>query len=290
MEILLLSLIIVAQLSQNVLLSAYTKKYGGQGTFAVTALIALAALAVFFFAGGFSYTFAWRYVPYSVAFALSYASANLFTFLALREGSLSLTCLVNSYSLLIPALYGMIFLHEAVGVLMLIGIALLLVSLFLINREKKEEEGEKKITPRWILFVSLSFLGNGFCSTTQKMQQEAFGGVGTTEFMLVALALAFVIFFLLSFFCERGEGRTAIRGGWYFAVLCGLANGACNFFVILLNPMMPASVMYPLISAGGILVTTLVSVFVFGERLSRSQWIGMAIGVASIVCLNLRLF
>ena len=289
MEVLLLCLIVFSTLSQNVLMSAYTKKHGERCTFLLTAFIALAALAVFFFAGGFSYAFAWRYVPYSVGFALSYAAAVLFTCLAIREGSLSLTCLVTSYSLLIPALYGMLFLHETIGVFMIVGIVLLALSLFLINREKKEGEGERKITWRWVFFVSLAFLGNGFCSTTQKMEQEAFDGEGTTEFMLVALALTALLFFALSLLRERRDHRDFFRSGWQYGIFCGLANGACNFFVILLNPRMPASVMYPLISAGGIVATALVSVFVFGERLSRTQWVGMAIGVISIVFLNLKL-
>ena len=287
MEILLLTLIIFGILSQNVCLSAYTKRNGERGIFALTALIALAAFAVFFFAGGFSYTFAWRYVPYSVGFALSYASANLFASLAIREGSLSLTGLVTSYALLVPALYGMIFLHEPIGVWKIVGILLLAVSLFLINIEKKAGEGERKITLRWAIFAFLAFLGNGFCSTTQKMEQAAFGGEGAVEFMLIALALVFVIFFTLSFIKERKDWKEALPRGCVFGLLCGLANGACNFLVVLLNPRMPASVMYPLISAGGIVVTTLVSVLIFKERLSRSQWLGMAIGVTSIVFLNL---
>lgn len=287
MQILFLCLIVFFILSQNVLMSAYTKKYGDCCVFLLTALIAFSALFVFFFAGGFSYAFSWRYVPYSAGFALSYAAANLFTFLAVREGPLSLTCLVNSYALLVPALYGMIFLHEEIGAFGIVGIILLAVSLFLINREKKAGEEERKITWRWGLYAALAFFGNGFCSTTQKMQQQAFDGEGSTEFMLVALALTALLFLMISFASERKRYRDFFRGGWYFGVFCGLSNGACNFFVILLNPKMPASLMYPLISAGGIVATTLVAVLAFRERLSRAQWFGMAIGVAAVVCLNL---
>ncbi len=287
MEIVYLSAIILAVLSTNTFLSAYTKRCGDRSIFGLLSLVAFAAFAVFFFSGGFGYEFEWKYVPYSLGFSLSYATALLFMFLAIHEGSLSLTTLITSYSLLIPTFYGMIFRHEPIGTTMIVGIVLLAISLFLINMEKKEGEEPKKITPRWIFFVSLAFLGNGFCSTTQRMQLDAFGGEGTVEFMLIALAVAFVFFFACTLIFERKEWKASLSRGWYFGLLCGVANGCSNLFCMLLNPLMPASIMYPLISAGGIVVTALVSVLVFKERLSRTQWIGMAVGIASVVFLNL---
>ena len=262
MEIVYLSAIILAVLSTNTFLSAYTKRCGDRSIFGLLSLVAFAAFAVFFFSGGFGYEFEWKYVPYSLGFSLSYA-------------------------LLIPTFYGMIFRHEPIGTTMIVGIVLLAISLFLINMEKKEGEEPKKITPRWIFFVSLAFLGNGFCSTTQRMQLDAFGGEGTVEFMLIALAVAFVFFFACTLIFERKEWKASLSRGWYFGLLCGVANGCSNLFCMLLNPLMPASIMYPLISAGGIVVTALVSVLVFKERLSRTQWIGMAVGIASVVFLNL---
>jgi multidrug transporter EmrE-like cation transporter len=71
-------------------------------------------------------------------------------------------------------------------------------------------------------------------------------------------------------------------------MLCGAANGAVNLFVILLstNKMNP-SLMFPLISAGGIVITSLVSIFVYKEKLSLLQYIGVVMGIGAIVFMNL---
>ena len=47
------------------------------------------------------------------------------------------------------------------------------------------------------------------------------------------------------------------------------------------------SLMFPLISAGGIVLTWIISLFFYKEKLTLKQNIGMVLGVISIVFLNL---
>jgi multidrug transporter EmrE-like cation transporter len=70
-------------------------------------------------------------------------------------------------------------------------------------------------------------------------------------------------------------------------VLCGLANGLVNLFVMIASTIIPNSVMFPLISAGGIVLTWIISVFLYKEKLSMKQNIGLVLGIVSIVFLNL---
>lgn len=69
--------------------------------------------------------------------------------------------------------------------------------------------------------------------------------------------------------------------------MCGAANGLVNLFVIILSGRMPVSVMFPVISAGGIVAAALVSVFLYKEKLSLYQKIGMFLGTLAIVALNI---
>ena len=50
---------------------------------------------------------------------------------------------------------------------------------------------------------------------------------------------------------------------------------------------MAASLMFPLISAGGIILTYIVSRFAYKEKLSLNQNIGVVLGVAAVIFLNL---
>ncbi len=82
-------------------------------------------------------------------------------------------------------------------------------------------------------------------------------------------------------------GVSFIKAGWKEAILCGLANAIVNMLVMVLSGTMPASLLFPLISGGGILITHLVARFYYKEKLSKIQTLGFVIGLASVILLNI---
>lgn len=282
MNALLLVLIIMGVSAQNVIKKPYTQKCGGKGTFLFGALSSFAAMMFFLIISG---GFEWQagLIPYALGFALSYGASTVFSVLAIANGSLSLTALIVSFALMIPTFYGLIFLNDPVSIGLIPGLVLLAASLVLINKKSDSV----KITGKWLIYVFLSFVGNGMCSTVQKMQQVAYDGAYKNEFMIISLAAVAVGLFAASFIRERENIKTCVKSAWYFALTCGIMNGAVNLFVMILSGLMPVSLMFPLVSAGGIVVTYLVSRFVYKENLTKTQLIGFVMGIASVVLLNI---
>ena len=281
----LLITIILGITIQNVTRKAYNLKVSN-GPYSFTAGSIFFALLIFLIPVLGKFNFNKNMLLYSALFAFFYIIGCVFVVLAIESGPLSITSLAISYSLIIPTFFGLLVLGEQSKPTLYIGIVLLLVSLFLINIENKGEK--KKITLKWAIFTLLAFIGNGGCSTVQKIQVENQKGLYTNEFMVIALVISLLILIVMSFI---GEGKSAVtnfkKGFWLYAV-CGIANGVVNLFVILLsNGRMAASVMFPLISAGGIILTFFVSLFVYKEKLSKYQIFGLILGTASIVFLNL---
>ena len=64
-------------------------------------------------------------------------------------------------------------------------------------------------------------------------------------------------------------------------------NGIVNLFVMILSGKMPVALMFPLISAGGIIVTYIVSRFFYKEKLTKMQFAGFILGIASVVFLHI---
>ena len=60
-----------------------------------------------------------------------------------------------------------------------------------------------------------------------------------------------------------------------------------NLLVMILSAAMSVSVMFPLISAGGIVVTFLISFFIYRENLSKKQYAGLAVGILAILFLSI---
>ncbi len=285
MNVLLLILVMFSSLIQSVSKKQYQLKAKKAGVFLFNAMTTFSA-GIFFLCtdkGGFSFDPA--LFPYILAFAASYGSAVLFSFFAIQEGPLSLTALATSYSLIIPTCYGILFLNESVSLFLGIGLVFLCISLFLVN----ETKGGTKITPKWILYALLAFLGNGFCSAVQTSQQIRFGGQYKSEFMILALAILSLFFFLVSFLREnREEQKFSLQCGILPMILSGVANGMTNLFVMLLvSRGMSASIMFPVISGGGILLAGCLSLFVYKEPLSKKQILGLLLGTVSVVLMNL---
>ncbi len=269
---------------QNVTRKSYNKSARG-GTFTFSAASVLFALLIFLIASGGRLRFTGGILPYSLMFSAAYCAATVFAFLAIKHGSLSLSSLIIQYSLILPTVFGFILWDEEIKPGGIVGIILLLISLAMINKEEKSEK--KSITPRWIIFVLLAFLGNGACSTVQKAQQLSSSAEYKNEFMILALLISLAVMILMALITERKELSHNLREGAISYTVCGLANGGVNLLVLLLSARMAASVMFPIISAGGIVAAYAVSTLVYKEKMSRIQTAGLLVGMLSIIALNL---
>lgn len=269
---------------QQVARKAYTQKVPG-GVYTFSAGSALFALIVFLITSGGDLHFTKEILWYSVFFALAYCVSAVSSMQAIRTGSLSLTSLMVQYSLILPTFFGLIVLGEPVKVWLFVGIGLLMISLVLINMEGKQDV--KKITLQWGIFAFLAFVGNGACSTIQKVQQIWCDGQYKNEFMVIALGITVVTLFVFALCSGKSQVKVHLTTSWGWYIVCGVANGLVNLLVLILSTRMPASVMFPVISAGGIVTTAAVSVFLYKEKMSLPQKIGLLLGTLAIVALNL---
>ena len=70
-------------------------------------------------------------------------------------------------------------------------------------------------------------------------------------------------------------------------IVLGSANLLQSDFILQALKELPAFVVFPLASAGGLVVTTLAATFFLGEKLTRKAYIG--IGLAAIALVLLRM-
>ena len=282
MEYLLLFITIFFSLIQNILSKQYSITAKEQNLFLYSAISAFFAMIFFVVKAGFKLSFNAAFLPYSIAFAASYGSALVGSVYAYKYGPLSVSSLILSTSLIVPTLYGIIFLNDPIKVTTYAGIFLLLVALTLINIKKEKMEFSFK----WGFFIILSFIGNGICSTAQKMQQVKFDGAYKSEFMIVALILV-VLFLLAMSFTVKGNKKQMLKSCLCFAPFQGISNGIVNYFVMVLSALIPVSVLFPSITACGMVITFIISLTIYHEKLSKQQLIGYFTGMASVILLNL---
>lgn len=283
MDYALLAVAALTVACQNITKKKFNQK-SSVGVFLFSGMISLCAM-LFFIVINDDWSYRPEQLPHSFGFALSYTAYTLFAVMAMKAGSLAKTSLVLSSSLLIPTLYGFLFLNEAISITLVAGLALLIAGLWLVNYVK-----EKSVTTlKWALFAFLAFAGSGMCSVVQKMQVNTFGTEGKNVFMIVALAIVTVMLFTVALFSkpERTNIGSIVKKSLPLAAACGVFNGLCNMLVMYLNPRVPASILFPVISGGGVVLVFLYSVLVLKEKFTLLQKIGYGLGVASIILMNL---
>ncbi len=284
MNVLILISIIATAAFQNIFRKEYMRR--GKSTVLLFNAIASACAAIFLlFSSIGNLDFSIGFLPYSLAYAAASICVNLFSILAIATGPLSLTSFFMSYSLLPPMIYGIVFLDEEITAKMIIALVLFFVAAALTNIEKRGEP--KKITAKWILFVLLALLGNGFTSIIQKAEQVRFNGGYKNEFMMIAFIIIALVMVCISLIFERGRALQSIKRTVAFASLTGVASGIINLLIMVLTGLMAASVMFPAISAGGIVAAFLVARLVYKEKLSPCQYVGAALGTIAVILFNI---
>lgn len=284
MSILLLVICIFSLSGQNVFKKQYNSKVQ-QGVFCFNAISSFFALLFFVVPAlvkGFDFEVG--LIGYSFTYAISYVVTMVGIYLAILWGGFGITSLIYSYSTVIPTLHAILFLNEKMSLIIGVGFVFLIISLFLTNADCSMSG---KVTLKWVIAMALAFLSNGMCSVIQNVQQNAFEGTHKNEFMVFALLIVEVVLWGLVLFKDRPYIKESFGKGLFPAAACGICNGATNLLVMFLLGMMASSVLFPALSAGGIIISFVFSVFVYKESFGIRQGIGVAFGIVAMVLLNL---
>ena len=273
---------------EGILIKKRNSAYDKEG-FCFTAIVSF--FSMLFFVGknlitnGCILSLSAELLPYALLGGLCYASASFLTYIALGCGSFTLSMLILSYGGLFSIGYGLFFLKEQISYYAIAGIVAILISLFL-TRPAKQEGDEKKITLKWLVCIGISFVGSGMLGVLMRVQQIRFEATLDNDFMIIVLLLSSLLLFIAGAARNKGELGAAIRAGGIWAALAGLSNGLTNGLSLVVTTMLPITLVSPIKAGSKIFLSFLVSLFLFRERFSKRQLVGVAIGTAALILLQ----
>lgn len=240
------------------------------------------ALCFFLITSRLQLTFDARLVPYSLGFAVCYACAWIGTVLAVRYGSIAISNLIVSCSLIFPTALG-VLLGEPLTARIVIGVVLLLCAIVLVNVKKG---GKEKFSLKWFACVMVAFFGNGCCSIMSNLQKRTLGDAYTHEFMIIALLAAAVLLLICAVATSKNV-KADFKACLPYSASNGIANAVLNFMTLTIIGNIPNTVFYPTNSALNMLCAFLLGYFAYKERFGKLQYVGYALGAVTIVMLNL---
>lgn len=242
---------------------------------------------------GVKITNIWLVIALGVLFVLCY----YFTVLALKEGPMSISSLIFSFALLIPAIYGIIFLNNPVGLFFFIGLALFVACIILINyepKQKKEDKKQVKITFKWLVYVLISAITDGVGSIiisisggkSQDANTVLFDGV---TFLMISFLLTTVFLFVIALVKEKSKIKFNLKSVGVLGGACGLFTGISFILMMYFTNLgiISNAVYFPIYSGGQLILCSLIGIVCYKEKFRPIQYLGIILGIASVIFLNL---
>ena len=231
-------------------------------------------------------------VGLGIVFGMVTALGQIFSLKAFEVGPFAYTCVIASLSTIIPALSGHFIWKEQISSIQVVGM-LLMVVCFVCSVDFSKREEKKKPLSMWFVYTFLTFLCTGFVGVMQKWHQNTVHKTELDGFLVIAFTVSFLYSlgcFLLSSVKKPEERRIVLKKDlgtvtFLLIVLGGVCAAANNKLNLYLSGVMDSAVFFPVVNGGGLVLTTIASLAIFKERLSAQKWVGVMIGIVSVLLL-----
>lgn len=196
---------------------------------------------------------------------------TLIGFKIMERGSMALyTLFLMSGGMTVPYVWGLAFLDEPFTVLRLFGLIFVLLGVILPNISK-----EKTDTKQLILCIGVFFL-NGFVSVTSKLHQieTVYPTVGADTFVLLGGIVKFVLVGIIYFIVRKKEStsKEKVKPKMIAVIaLAAIVSGVSFLMQLWGASTLPATVLYPFITGGTVLFTSVAGVVFFKDKLSTKM-------------------
>jgi len=202
--------------------------------------------------------------------------------LTTQRSGLSVVSVATKMSLIIPIIFGLLYYQEALGILKLIGILLALIAVYLAS--VKEHAGIA-IQKNAFVLPLLVFLGSGIIDTSIKFLEDAFVAENDVPLFSSTIFGAAAIIGIGTLVVHVIQGKFKFQ---FKNVLAGIALGIPNYFSIfflvkaLRSGILDSSGIFTINNVLIVIVSTIMGILLFKERLGRKNWLGIDLAVFSL--------
>lgn len=209
---------------------------------------------------------------------------------AMKSGAIILVSLASSAGLLLPCIFGIFMFDEPMSAWQFIGIGLLLVSAYLLVGYSKKLTGS--FTKKTVLLLLGGMLSNGLIMIAQKMFSKYLPDVSVSVFSFLSFGLAglaMLILLLPRLINKDGREKLASlpTAAWGYGAILSVALLIINQLATLAGRVIPSAIMFPINDGGGTIIAALTASVCFGEKLTPRSVAGLALGIVSLIIINL---
>lgn len=222
------------------------------------------------------------------AFILGILFIAIFQVMALtaQHHGLSVASVAGKMSLVIPTVFGFYLYNESAGIQKIFGIILALVAVYLSSVKSKNKTGASK---NFLLPIILLF-GSGAIDTSIKYLESNYVPENVIPIFSASIfcSAAFFGIFPLAYYGFKRQFQfdlNTIMGG----IILGIINYCSIYFLIkaLHFKGLESSTVFTVNNVSIVMISTLLGLLIFKERISRKNWMGIALAIISILLVTL---
>ena len=222
------------------------------------------------------------------AVLLGFLFISIFNVMALttQRNGLSVASVAAKMSVIIPVVFGIYMYHEGIGSQKLIGITLALVAVYLTSVKSKTAFNSKK----GLILPIILFIGSGIIDTSIKYFETTY--VAKNGIPVFSAAIFFFAGLIgTGIVIKKVLEKTikfdvkSLAGG--FAL--GIVNYCSIYFLLkaLQFEGLESSTIFTVNNVAIVMLSTLIGLMLFREKIYTKNWIGVAIAIVSIILVTL---
>jgi len=249
--------------------------------FGFNAVTAAVWCLILFAANGFTLHLTRQVLIFGVIYGVTQTLFILFKTLAMNNGPVSVTTLIGNFSVVVSVGACFFIWDEPVLIGDVLGLALLTCGIILTTY--KRSEGEMR--PIWKIAAPLFLvLGAGVGLTFKAFgKSDASGQAG--DMMLTAALIMLLSYLSIYAALPKNRGARELIADKELLLLA-LASGALscvyNRLNVYLSGALPGVIFFPSFNGGVVILSTLLSLLILKERLTKRQIVGITAGVIGI--------
>lgn len=211
---------------------------------------------------------------------LTYSAGMYLNLKLMGKRGAAITSSMIQLAVLIPIGVSVFFYGETISSTQLIGIILAVSSLPLLAAKPMEKlELDREVIP--MILVAITVVG--FSQLSSKILVQSGLEAQNNYFFLAVFSSAAL---LVSPLAWRNRSGIKRRDG-LFGLGVGMFNVAANRFLLLALTTLPGAIVFPVSSAGSLLLVSISAIILFKEKVSQVNLAGILLTLAAVVLINL---
>ena len=178
-------------------------------------------------------------------------------------------------AMVVPYIWGLLFLKENISVFSITGVSLIILSVYIMNVDKSN------ISFKQMLMCISVFVLAGCVSVISKQHSISNYSVPAMDYVIITSFVKIVLCgALLIFFKIKDSTQKANKVNKYVIFLCALsaaATGVAYMVQLVCAKYMPATVLYPVMTGGTVILSAVFARIAFKEKLSKKGIIALII-------------